>query len=302
MRTSVTAAQRPQPTPAETVHSSPVGVLLVVLGALCFSTSVIFIRQLSGLSPMAISFYRSLFAFLFFCALLFRYPEALRLRAYRHHVPLLIGLGAAMAITASLYTYAVQRTTASNAQLLVNTSPLYMAVLAPWVLREARPRWTWVGLALAAIGIVLITTPGGSGPAPMLLSGVLAALLAGLTYTLTMVVGRIVRAEVSGFTQIFWGSGVMALVLLPFALASGLGAAGGQWHLLVPMGVISLGLSYLLLFLGLKRCSAQVVSVAALMEPVFGTLWGVLLLGEPLSAAGALGAGLILGAIILISR
>ena len=46
------------------------GVILVGLGAVGFSTGIIFMRNISGLGPTAITFYRYLVAFLFFCALL----------------------------------------------------------------------------------------------------------------------------------------------------------------------------------------------------------------------------------------
>ncbi len=278
------------------------GIGLVVLATLCFSTAILFVRLIRGLDAMTITFYRSLFAFLFFCGLLPRFREPLDVARYRQHIPLLLGLGLAMALTASLYTYAVQHTTAANAALLNNSAPLYVALLAPLLLGEARPRYLWPGLALAALGAILITDPARLRLEPEAFGGIAAAALSGVTYAGPMLIGRALGGQVSSLTQIWWGAGLTALLLSPFGLRGDSAAALSQLHLLIPLGVLSLGVPYLLMFLGLGRVKAQVGSVAALMEPVFGTLIGFLFFAEVLTPMGMAGALCVLGAIVLISR
>ncbi|NPV65704.1 MAG: EamA family transporter [Anaerolineae bacterium] len=278
------------------------GVGLVVLATLCFSTAILFVRLIHGLDAMTITFYRSLFAFLFFCGLLPRFREPLAIARYRRYIPLLVGLGLAMALTASLYTYAVQHTTAANAALLNNSAPLYVALLAPPLLKEARPRYLWPGIALAALGVILITDPARLRLDPAAFGGIAAAALSGVTYAGPMLIGRALRGRVSSLTQIWWGAGLTALLLSPFGLRGDPATILNQLHLLIPLGVLSLGVPYLLMFLGLARVKAQVGSVAALMEPVFGTLIGFLFFAEVLTPIGMLGALGVLSAIVLISR
>lgn len=281
------------------------GIGLVALGAFCFSTSILFIRAISGMDALAITFYRSLFAFLFFLVTLLRFREPLKFAHYRAHLPVLIGLGVAIALTAALYTYAIQHTTAANAALLVNSAPLYVALLSPWLLKEARPPMTWPSLALAGAGIVLITGFSGEGSLrldSLAFGGILAGIISGFTYALPIMIGRHLRGRVSGITQIVWGSGVASLVLSPFALRADLSVAAANLPLLIPLGIITMGLSYLLFFLGLQRISAQTASITGLFEPVSGMLIGLLLLHEGLTWLGALGSLLVLAAIALISR
>ncbi len=282
--------------------ASWLGVLMVITAAFGFSLSIIFVRHIEGLEVTTIIFFRSLSAFVMFAALLPVFREPLRVGRYQRYIPHLIGLGAAMCVTALLYTYALQHTTAANAALLNNTSPLYVALVSPWLLKEARPRWTWPGLILAGLGIFLITNPGQFSLDSGSFSGIVAAIVSGATYTLPMLIGRTLRAHVNGMTQIWWGSGITALLLAPLALRGDLGPALSQLHLLIPLGVVGLGLPYLLMFQGLRRCTAQVVSMAALMEPVFGALIGLFLFGEMFTLAGGLGAALVLASIALISR
>lgn len=295
LTSAFTATQRDQ-------SANWLGVLMVITAAFGFSLSIIFVRRIEGLNVTTITFFRSLSAFVMYAALLPRFREPLHIARYRRYIPRLIGLGAAMCLTACLYTYALQHTTAANAALLNNTSPLYVALVSPWLLKEARPRWTWPGLALAGLGIVLITRPGQFSLDPASMSGILAGIASGITYAIPMLIGRTLRSRVNGMTQIWWGAGITALLLSPFVLRGDLSPALDQLHLLIPLGVIGLGLPYLLMFQGLRRCTAQIVSVAALMEPVFGTLIGLILFGETFTLAGGLGAAFVLASIFLISR
>ena len=94
------------------------------------------------------------------------------------------------------------------------------------------------------------------------------------------------------------GAGAAAL-----GLARRPGAGGGRdLHLLIPLGVFSLGPSYLLYFLGLQRIPAQVASVVALLEPVSGVLFGLFLFDEIPNLLGVIGGVLIPVSITLISR
>ena len=132
--------------------------------------------------------------------------------------------------------------------------------------------------------------------------GIVAGVVSGFTYALPMLMGRHLGGRVSGITQIWWGAGVAALVQMPFALNSGFRPTLAHLPLLIPMGVISLGIAYLLYFLGLQRVKAQVVSVVALLEPVGGILIGWLLFQEYLTPLGAVGSVLVLASIYLISN
>lgn len=278
------------------------GVLLVATGALFFSSAILFTRLTDGLGPLTIAFYRALSAFIFLTLLLVRFPEPARIRTYRASVPRLVMLGVIVSVTVSLYTYSIQHTTAANAALLVNSAPIYVAVLAPLVLKEAVARYTRLSLLLAVVGIVLVSDPASLDFGSDSFAGIVAGALSGFTYSLTMLGGRALRGKVTGLTQTMWSTGITALVLSPWALRASTGVVVDNLPYLIPLGIFSLGLSYLFYFLGLQRISAQVVSVVALFEPVFGALIGLIAFGEVPSPAAGLGGVLILASIFLITR
>jgi drug/metabolite transporter (DMT)-like permease len=278
------------------------GIALVLAGAFCFSLAIPLVRWTHGLNTMTIAFYRALFALAFLCTLLVRSREPVQFAAYRASMRTLVVLGLAVSMTVVLYTYAIQRTTAANAALLVNSAPIYVALLAPFVLKEPRARYAWASLALAVVGIACVSNPARLDLTSSAWSGIAAAALSGVTYAFVLMIGRSLRERVTGLTQNLWSQGIIALVLLPWALRSPGATVVSNLPTLIPLGVFTLGLSYLLYFQGLHRISAQVVSVVALFEPVSGIVMGLLFFAEVPTLLGWIGGILILASIYLIAR
>jgi len=278
------------------------GIALVLAGAFCFSLAIPLVRWTHGLNTMTIAFYRALFALAFLCTLLVRFREPVQFAAYRASMRALVALGLAVSMTVVLYTYAIQHTTAANAALLVNSAPIYVAMLAPFVLKEPRARYAWASLGLAVAGIACVSNPARLDLTASAWSGIAAAALSGFTYAFVLILGRSLRERVTGLTQNLWSQGIIALVLLPWALRSPSATVISNLPTLIPLGVFTLGLSYLLYFQGLHRISAQVVSVVALFEPVSGIVMGLLFFAEVPTVLGWIGGILILASIYLIAR
>ena len=278
------------------------GVVLVAIGALCFSTAIIFTRWTENMGALPIAFFRALFAFLFLCMMLPRSPEPLDFRGYRTAIPRLSGLGVIVSSTVSLYTYSIQHTTAANAALLVNSAPVYVALMAPLLLKEEGSRFTRSSVILAVVGIVLVSEPSKLDIGSDSFMGILAGFLSGITYAVSMMVGRGIRHQVTSFTQTMWTIGITALVLLPSVFSVPGDVMVDNLPVLIPLGIFSLALSYLFLFIGLHRVSAQIASVVLLLEPLSGAVIGLLLFAEVPSVMAALGGVLVLGSIALITR
>ncbi|MCD4685121.1 MAG: EamA family transporter [Anaerolineae bacterium] len=287
-------------------HSVPTsqwpGILLVVVGAFCFSLAIPFTRWTAGLNTSTIAFFRALFGFLFLALLVIRWREPVQFAQYRDVMPRLVLLGVVVSLTVLQYTYAVQHTSAANAAILVNSAPIYVALLAPLLLGEPRAPLTWISIGIACVGMVLLADPRSLHIDSSEMGGLLAGAGSGLTYGVVMLISRSLRGRVTGLTQNLWSNGIIVIITLPWALQADAGAVLDNVHVLIPLGVFSLGLSYWLYFLGLARVSAQVVSIASLSEPVFGVLMGLLFFAEVPNALGWIGGVLILSSVILISR
>lgn len=278
------------------------GILFVALGALGFSSGIIFNRAIADLSGPRIAFFRALSGFVLFSLLLPRYPQTLRVREYRASIPLLVGLGLAVGATATLYMTSLRYTTAATAVLLNNTAVVYVALLSPWLLKEARPRFAWISLALAVMGMALITDPTHIDVRSDSWLGIMAAAATGVTYAFAMLFSRLLGGRVGGVIQSWWSIGIAALMAAPFAVGAPWAVVRLNWHWLVALGTLSLGIPYFLYFQGLKRVKAQVASMVGLLEPVCGILIGVFLFREIPNALGFVGMGMIFVSIVLILR
>lgn len=278
------------------------GITLVAVGAVCFSTAILFTRMTDGLDVMSIAFFRALSGFLFLCTLLVRFREPIHIKAYRDAIGILVALGLTVSLTVVLYTYSIQHTTAANAALLVNSSPIYVAVLNPLLLRERTARYTKISLVLAIVGIICVSNPAQMDLESSSWGGIAAGALSGFTYAIVMIEGRFLRGKVTSITQTMWSTGITALVLLPWAIQAPAHTVIDNMPYLIPLGIFSLGLSYLLYFVGLQRINAQIVSVVALFEPVSGVLIGLFAFQEVPDLLGMVGGVLILASIYLIAK
>jgi DME family drug/metabolite transporter len=97
--------------------------------------------------------------------------------------------------------------------------------------------------------------------------------------------------------------GIGALVLAPVLAVSGAGwllSAGGV-ALAVFLGVVPTAVAYVLFARGLRRLSASETATLTLAEPLTAGLLGALVLAEQLTAASAVGAGLVLAGMLALT-
>ncbi len=185
---------------SEMNREARLGLLLVALGAVGFSSAILFNRLIVALSGVQLSFFRALVAFLFFSWL-----RALRhVPTFWHRRDLrlwLLGLALTVGATSALYMIALRMTTAATAVLLNNTSALYVALLAPLLLHEPLHPATCLSLPLTLIGMVLVTRGGGETIIGGSWSGIALGALSGFSYALTMLISRRLRDHVDSIAQ-----------------------------------------------------------------------------------------------------
>jgi drug/metabolite transporter (DMT)-like permease len=195
-----------------------------------------------------------------------------------------VGAGVIYAAMLTLFVTATKLTTAANAIFLQATAPLYVMLLAPWLLRERFQVRDAGYLAALVLGLALCfagqSTPTATAPNPSL--GNLFGVLSGLVWALTLIALRYVgrSGERSGaVTAVFAGNAFACVGALPFAWPLP-PAPVGQWATLVYLGVFQIGLAYVLLTHAVRHLPALDVSLLLLMEPVLNPVWTWLVRGE----------------------
>jgi DME family drug/metabolite transporter len=210
-------------------------------------------------------------------------------------------VGVAYAATLTLYVLANRLTTAANAIYLQSTAPLYLAILAPWLLREPTRRQDLAFMAAVGLGLALffvgVEPPVESAPAPM--QGNLLAAASGLTWALTVCGLRWMGAgdgrRGSAAVAVVAGNVIASLGALPFALPFGSHGVG-DWALVGYLGVFQIALAYVLVTRALMTIAALEASLILLIEPVLNPVWAWLFHGERPGAWALVGGAVILGA------
>ena len=142
------------------------------------------------------------------------------------------------------------------------------------------------------------------GEASVSAPGVALAVTAGGAYaTYTLAAKRLLAAGHAPEAVMAVAFGIGALVLLPALALSGPGwlLRPDGVALALFLGVVPTAAAYVLFARGLRRLSASETATLTLAEPLTAGLLGALVLAEQLTAASALGAGLVLGGMLALT-
>ncbi len=193
-------------------------------------------------------------------------------------------------------------TTASSAALLVAVAPPLLAVGAAVVDGERAGRTAWIAIALSAMGIVLLV--GAPGPGRTLLGDALCAgsMVGATVWTL---VSRRVGHRIGALPAMAFQFAIGCLLLLPFAFwregpPPSLDAPA-LWALLF-LGVACTAVTFVLFTWGVMRVEAARAGVISNVEPVVGSLLGVVFLGDRLGPYSLAGGALLDAAALLATR
>jgi drug/metabolite transporter (DMT)-like permease len=154
----------------------------------------------------------------------------------------------------------------------------------------------WLGLVLAAGGLLVLAAPSVTRPEPL---GVALMAVAGVAWAVYTLVGRTRSDPLAANARSFLWSTPLALALLIVARPAGATTARGAM-LAVVSGAITSGLGYAIWYRALPRITVTQAAVAQLSVPVLAALGAVALLGEALSPRLLLSGLMVLGGVGLV--
>jgi len=212
-------------------------------------------------------------------------------------------VGVAYAATVVLFVLANKQTTSADAIFLQSTAPLYVLVAGLLLLRE-RPRMADVllmGVLVAGLFLFVLSPAAAVATAPRPALGNVLALAAGVTWAAT-ILGLREMGRGPGGTGAAAGAGVVgnliaAVVCLPAAVPPS--GDGADWLLVAYLGVVQIGLAYVLLLAAVRSVPAFEVSLLLLVEPALNPVWSWIAHGETVGPAAIAGGALIIGATAL---
>lgn len=269
------------------------GLAAILAAAVLWSTGGLFIKWVS-MDALAITMWRSLFAAATI-ALLVRPRLDVPWRVPR----LTWCIAAAYALTLVMFVAATKLTTAANAIFLQYTAPVYLLFAGPLLLKERATRLDvgTVLVAFAGMGLFFVGRLEGddlAGNGLALASGVTLAAM----FLLLRAPGCAPETRPAGM--------LLGNLVLVFALAA-VNAGRGDPGLFAPslrdlgglifLGVVQIGLAYLLFGYGMATVGALEASLIGLLEPVLNPVWVLLFLGERPGWWAVVGGAVIIGAV-----
>jgi drug/metabolite transporter (DMT)-like permease len=209
-----------------------------------------------------------------------------------------VGLAAPFVLIAQGLT----RIDASTAAILNALSPLFATLFAALWIGERVTAAKAGGIVLCLVGTAVLV---GWTPVPMTTRELVAAgccVLATALYGYTIVFTKVKLKEATPMATSAGTLLIAALTLLPFTpferVVAGVPAAA--WLAALGLALLSTAAAFILYYRLIADVGPVKAITVTLLVPVFGVVWGVLLLHEPLTAGRVAGCAIILAGCSLI--
>jgi drug/metabolite transporter (DMT)-like permease len=204
----------------------------------------------------------------------------------------------------SLIFYAQTIVPSGLASVLNATTPVFALLAAWWFANDPLPANKLIGIALGIAGVAVLIGPAAMASGNANAIGMIAILVASLSYGLSGVWGRRLKAYpplVTSLSQLTCSS----LMLIPIA-----GVSDQFWRLPWPsahvvwavlsLAALSTALAYILFFEIMAKAGSANVMLVTLLIPFSSIALGALYLGESLSLQQIIGAVIIGSGLMVI--
>lgn len=291
---------------ARKVSARPINPYLILILALAAgSFAAIFMRLAlnTGMPPLIVASGRLAIATLLLTPAVYaQYQHELRTMT-RSDLGFAVAAGIWLGIHFVLLTISLEQVNVLTNQVLVNTGPIWVALLEVTFLRTRLNRLIWLGLFIGLAGSAVITF---SGEAVMMnaqnAAGSLLALVAAVAAAAYIIIGRKVRARVSliPYIWIVFGCGALTAgicVLLTDTPLTGYDPMGIVWLILLAMIVqvgAHAGFNYVLGYL-----PATIVSTGAQTVTVVSAILAFFLFAEIPTVLQLVGSIIIIAGVVL---
>ncbi|QRM57278.1 DMT family transporter [Sinorhizobium sp. BG8] len=294
------------PAIAQSQPENRLALAAILLGGVAISGSPIFVR-LSEVGPIATAFWRvslALLPLLLFAG--FRrgksgnpiQPQSLA------DCAILAVPGIMLALNLATWHLSLHITSVANSTLLANLAPVFVTIFGRMLFNFPITRTFLAGLAIAAVGIVVLK----GGPAAIgggNLFGDAVAIFAAMLYAgYILSVGRL-RNRYNTLQIMIWGSIAAALCLLPMALIFEpvlLPSSAYGWSVVFGLAFASHASGQVLITYALAYLPAAFSSLTLLLQPVIASLLAWVVLNEPIGIMQGIGGIIVLAGILTARR
>jgi RarD protein len=282
------------------------GKIKIITAMLIWGSVGIFVKNIH-MSSSEIALIRGIIGSIFLICLSLIVKQKVSFKSIKENIILLILSGSAMGFNWILLFQAYRYTTISNATLSYYVAPIFVLILAPFLLKEKLSLSKAVCIIMAMFGLFLVMNNGGGNASGSYnhTVGILFGLSAAVLYASIVLMNKFVK-NLSGFETTLIQLMMASIVLLPYVLLtehldfSGVSTRSLIFILIV--GILHTGIAYFLYFTSIKDLKGQTIAVLSYVDPISAVIFAAVLLGEGMNVIQITGGILILGSTFLSER
>ena len=269
------------------------GPLLVLLGAFSLSFGGLIIKSFEGATEWQILFWRTVFFLLVVSAyLITTYKKNIFKSFYTSGIPGFFG-GFILSLGFCGYVFAMYNTTVANANFIIQTQTIFLAIFGYFFLKEKISKITLISIVLAISGIVLMV--GNTLSPGQMLGNVIAFVMPISFAVLILVIRKYPNVDMVPSQFI---AGVFALII-GYLMSGKINISYHDIFLGFLAGFFQVGFGFIFITIGAQRTPSAMVGIIMLTEAVFGPLWAWLFVNEQPPTIVLLGGTIIIIAVLL---
>ncbi len=269
------------------------GPFLVFLGAFFLSFGGLIVKSFEGATLWQILFWRQLFfVVLVSIFLLLTYKKKVFIALYESGLPGFFG-GIILGCGFSAYVFAMYKTTVANANFIIQTQAIFLAIFGYLFLKEKISKLTLLSIILAITGIILMV---GNSLSPGQLSGNLVAFIMPISFAVLIIIVRKYPNVDMLPMQLF--AGIIAM-LIGYFVSTKINISTNDIWLAFFAGFFQVGFGFIFITIGAKKTLSSMVGILMMTEAVFGPLWAWMFLEETPQFIVLIGGSIIIIAVLI---
>lgn len=278
----------------------------LLMTMLIFGSIGVFVKKIE-LTSSEIAFLRGVIGSLFLLIASFLVKHKPSYKALKENALLLLLSGAAIGLNWIFLFESYRYTTISNATISYYFAPIFVMILAPWVLKEKLTSVKVICIATAMIGLFLIVNPGAGGTSGTQnhTLGIFYGLLAAAFYASIILMNKFIK-NLSGFEITLVQLMAAALVLFPYLLWQGnlnfAGLTSTSIIFILVIGIVHTGLAYFLYFTSIQELKGQTIAILSYIDPISAVIIAAIFLNEGMTWIQIIGGVLVLGSTFLSEK
>jgi len=282
------------------------GKMRLIMAMLIFGSIGVFVKKIE-LSSSEIAFLRGVIGSVFLLLASFLVKHKPSFKALKENAILLLLSGAAVGFNWIFLFESYRYTTISNATISYYFAPIFVMMLAPFVLKEKLTSVKVVCIFTAMIGLFLIVNPGtgGTNSSQDHGLGIFYGLLAAGFYAGVVLMNKFIK-NLSGFEITLVQLMTASLVLFPYVWWQGnldfAGLNSTSIIFILILGIVHTGLAYFLYFTSLQKLKGQTIAVLSYIDPISAVIIAAIFLSESMTLIQMIGGALVLGATFLSEK